>query len=87
MFMHFYSWQTIHVKMATVSSLFLHALRICDLDYLMQPDYLIEIDYLKNSFKQLADPDRFVTSALSNARIIFLIPEIHEINLPKNTKR
>lgn len=78
MFMHFYSWQPTHVKMATVSSLFLRALRICD------PPYLpTEIDYLKNAFKQLAYPAKFVMSALSKARRTFFNPRIARDKSPK----
>ena len=65
-YIHFFSFHNHEVKMGVMVGLFLRALRICDPHKLDE-----EINFIRNSFMELAYPTWFIKRAISKARQIF----------------
>ena len=66
MYVHFFSYHPLTLKRSVVSSLFLRALRICDLEHLDA-----ELAHLRTSFARLAYPKHVLDQALSQAKRTF----------------
>ena len=65
-YIHFFSYHSHEVKMSVIVGLFLRALRICDPHKLDE-----EVNFIRNSFLDLAYPAWFIERAITKARRIF----------------
>ena len=70
-YLHFFSYNALHIKVGLAQSLFLRDYRICSHEYLED-----EIDHIFQTLKKLAYPNDILKKALSKARKAFYKPKI-----------
>ena len=73
-YLHFFSYNALHIKVGLAQSLFLRAYRICSHEYLED-----EIDHIFKTLKKLAYPNDILKKALSKAPKAFYKPKIKNI--------
>ena len=80
-YLHFFSYNEPHIKVALAQSLFLRAYRVCSPTFLNS-----EIDHIFNSLKKLAYPEHILKKSLNKAKKSFFNPPKRDKDTQISTK-